>query len=430
MYFPRMPVLEAVAAQTRDAQPLKGVALVGVQHLLETPGSLMEALYSAGLRPEDTFLLGKSYSSSASVEARFQAGGATVVPWTRHWRPGFYEDRLAADVDRLWSVYLASDAAKACRAVVVLDDGGLAVVRAPGSAPVVGGVEQTTSGIERARRRGGLAFPVVEVASCAAKTLIERPMIRDAVFGKLASGAAHVFSGAKRYGVVGLGNIGSAVAEGLVARFPGRVTGYDKDPARTGRVRGVTRCDVMAELFDRADVIFGCTGVDILAGAGEFWRDVRGEKVLVSCSSQDKEFASALRMLPHADGEPMGDLIVRLRHGSLRLVHGGFPANFDGSPESAPGRDIQMTRGLLLGGVLQAVLGQRDAAPHGYRLSPSLQRLVVGSWLQAESHRREWYPRSLIEMFEDIEGIAQHSGGWPMATDPLADFLAERPVWS
>ena len=92
----------------------------------------------------------------------------------------------------------------------------------------------------------------------------------------------------------------------------------------------------------------------------DWWPKLIGEKVLISCSSQDLEFRSALLSLNDGNHGPVSqrqltcEVTVPLSEGKLRILRGGFPVNFDGSRESVPAADIQMTRGLLLGAILQA----------------------------------------------------------------------------
>ena len=55
-------------------------------------------------------------------------------------------------------------------------------------------------------------------------------------------------------------------------------------------------CNSLEELYSKSATIFGCTGKDTLAGK-DWWPKLTGEKLLISCSSQDLEFRSALLSL-------------------------------------------------------------------------------------------------------------------------------------
>jgi len=49
-------------------------------------------------------------------------------------------------------------------------------------------------------------------------------------------------------------------------------------------------------LFQKADYIFGCTGQDILPSHKDI-HAIENEKVLISCSSGDQEFATILHLI-------------------------------------------------------------------------------------------------------------------------------------
>ena len=119
-----------------------------------------------------------------------------------------------------------------------------------------------------------------------------------------------------------------------------------------------------------------------------------GPKTLISCSSEDKEFLSLLRLLDWQgyvpDSNPFQTVPLDLPNCTLRILRGGFHINFDGSPESVQSTDIQMTRGLLLGGILQAAFCERgkwQALERGEMLDPAIQQLVVTKWLKQEPSR-------------------------------------------
>lgn len=70
----------------------------------------------------------------------------------------------------------------------------------------------------------------------------------------------------------------------------------------------------------------------------------------------------------------------------MHVLRSGFPVNFDNSLESVPSHDIQLTRGLIFGAVLQAcdLLQQTVTAfPRNVMLDPLIQELVLNTWGEA-----------------------------------------------
>ncbi len=413
--FDELPLLDRIASQApRPLESLSGIMLVCVQHLLETTGSLIQTLLSLGLDPKNIHILGKSYSSNPGVENRLRALGVNVAETGRQQHWGEYSTQLTEDVARLWTQVARGLEAQRPDAIIVLDDGGFCIKGMPrcllDGVPVVG-IEQTMSGLSLL----GVPprFPVIDVASSAAKQWIEPPMISEAVLARLSS---HRLSDSP-IGVVGFGNIGKAMTETL-GRMQTSIFVFDEN-TRSEESETTIFCNSLEELYSKSATIFGCTGKDTLAGK-DWWPKLTGEKLLISCSSQDLEFRSALLSLNdgnHAlvsQRQLTGEVTVPLPEGKLRILRGGFPVNFDGSRESVPAADIQMTRGLLLGAILQAALliESGQTKPEKTMLLPEVQRLVVSEWIQIRASRRKCFePWLLNNFFQDDPGwIAANSG--------------------
>jgi len=413
--FAPLPLLDRIASQVPGPQAsLDGVTLVCVQHLLETSGSLIKTLVSLGLNPSSIHVLGKAYSSNSSVEERLRSLGAHVVEAGRQLRWGEYSTQLTEDVSRLWDQVAAGIDARRPDALVVLDDGGFCIKGMPAfrDVPVVG-IEQTMSGL--ALLDVPPLCPVIDVASSAAKQWIEPPMISEAVLARLQTYRLPD----SPIGVVGFGNIGKAMTQTL-SRIQSPILAFDENLGAEGKSGTTIFCDSLGELYSKSATIFGCTGRDTLAGK-EWWPQLVGERLLISCSSQDMEFRSILLSLNDGNQELVSrqqltsEVTVPLGNGELRILRGGFPVNFDGSRESVPAADIQMTRGLLLGAILQAVSLIRKGHSRSLRtmLLPELQRLVVSEWIQIRASRRTSFEPWLLDKFleDDLSWIAANSGG-------------------
>lgn len=405
--FPRLPLLDFVSDR---AGRLDGVMIVAVQHLLESTGSLLESFITLGVASEDIHILGKLYSTSVPVAQALSDVGISVYPNTvpDPW-PGF-APAFIADLDAMWSAVVKALAKRPIHTLIILDDGGRCLARMPSGlaslfgAVRVASVEQTTGGLSEVSQH----CPRVRVADSAIKRYLESPMIASTIFEKLASSFSVTIANNRHVGIVGMGNIGQSIAEYLLQEnVPFCV--YDRDETRLGAFSNKC-CTSLSDLINCSDFIFGCTGVDIFLDTD--WNDVvSGDRTLVSCSSEDKEFNTLLRIA--AQGPSLSSN-VDLRIGSLNfsILRGGFPINFDSSATSVPTHSIQLTRSLLLAGVLQAVDAARNynTASLELMLDPVMQSLIARQWLASEiglnSRNRRFY---------DIDWITCESGPQSMS---------------
>jgi S-adenosylhomocysteine hydrolase len=411
-------VLEALInhVQQTDRTPLAGLRLVCVQHLLETTGSLLESFVRLGCRPDHIHVLGKFYSTSSAVEADLKAAGFDIVEWQGRVRPGGFPAAIRTNIARLWS-RAESQAGGDNSDVLILDDGGRCRQHCPASfrAGCVVGVEQTTSGLKK--RHTGQWIRTVEVAGSAAKRSLEPPAVTASVMQYVIRQLRGASAGS-RIGVVGLGTVGEDLARRLAARgFTVNVC--DRNAVRHHLVKEAHRCRSLQALFMSSDYILGCTGEDILAGAG--WVNaIRGEKILASCSSEDVEFRSLLKRpeCMRSSSDPLGPVEIKLSKGSIKILRGGFPANFTGTRNSGPVPLIQVTRGLLLAGVLQAALPRirmSSQLPRRIMLDPKLQALVAETFLTAP--RRRNFSASVCDRVFDRNWLAAHSTGRLVKSD-------------
>lgn len=400
--FPRLPLLDYVSAR---AGRLDGVMIVAVQHLLESTGSLLESFITLGVASEDIHILGKLYSTSVPVAQALSDLGISVYPNTvpDPW-PGF-APAFIADLDDMWSAVVKALANRPIHTLIILDDGGRCLARMPSGlvslfgAVRVASVEQTTGGLSEVSRH----CPRVRVADSAIKRYLESPMIASTIFEKLASSFSVVIANNWRVGIVGMGNIGQSIAEFLLKEnVPFCV--YDRDENQLVAFSNQC-CTSLCDLINRSDFIFGCTGVDIFFDTD--WNDVvSGDRTLVSCSSEDKEFNTLLRIA--AQGPSLSSN-VDLHIGALNfsILRGGFPINFDGSATSVPNHSIQLTRSLLLAGVLQAVDAAKDYNKVSVELmlDPVMQSLIACHWFASEPGLNP-----LTLSFDDIDWITGESG--------------------
>lgn len=410
--FPDTPVLSDIAtlAHARAGIDWATVAVVCVQHLLASTGSLIDALIGLGVGPQNIVMCGKSYSTNSRVATALRQRGVEVLSHAASGRAVGFQKTCEYEIDDLWALAMKHRLFERCHHVVVLDDGGHCIDRAP-SAPEIRkklvAVEQTTAGIRRIAF--GATIPVINVAQSAAKTLLESPLVCEVVLSK----ARPYLTPRSHLGVVGVGNIGRALLALLVQQ------GYDvacyegttpSDIAGMAVPAGCWRVSLESLLRD-SEIVFGCTGTDALGF--DWFGELQHDLTLISCSSEDLEFRSLIDRLFRTSkiggGGHTEDIVVSNGNARLTIVRGGFPVNFDGSAESVPAADIQLTRGLLLGGVLQALtIGPR---PGVTMLAPSIQRYVAQSWLHHRPERVSRYAADLLRGFSHLDWIKEHSSG-------------------
>jgi hypothetical protein len=139
------------------------------------------------------------------------------------------------------------------------------------------------------------------------------------------------------------------------------VTVYDKRPRNIIKNNKYYRSNTLSSLISTSDYVFGCTGEDITSKI-DICALSHDDKSLISCSSDDTEFKSLLKFIQKTSmrnfpvSSPLDDIFYKTGHKSIiRIFRGGFPINFDNSKKIEHTQGIQLTRGLMLGGILQAM---------------------------------------------------------------------------
>jgi hypothetical protein len=416
--FPALGVLDAMSDLCRSdlSELFSHAVFVCVQHILETTGSLLEAMIGLGAKPASVHIVGKCYSTNPDVLDELSQLGISCHGGSLPTSLGTYRSAAENDVGELWQRVLRATECLSLKRLVVLDDGGRCISAVPSEilkrVPVIG-IEQTTSGL---RHPNPARFPVIEVASCAAKKVIEPHMIARALFSKVVTmlGGTPLPSAC---GVVGFGSIGRAVAVALVRK------GHTVHVCDPMYVRHTIPGDMVyaatfRDVLSQCDCIFGCSGNDITYDPEALFGGGTGHKILISCSSEDQEFRSLLQHIAKTLNGPAPDPLSSFTFGfpgsdlNLTLLRGGFPSNFDGARESVNAGDIELTRGLLLGAVIQALAridGTNDGLSSRLMLDPIIQQYVVEQWLRGRTYRLQdcpdvrWF-RSTVEVRNQSSG--------------------------
>ena len=321
---------------------LSSVKLVACQHILGTTVDLLKMLATKGLKPSNTYIIGKCYSTNKSVFEKIKKMGIHIDESSQ-----LYDSKQP--FDKQFESYIDSFVKNSINnnqkeKVVVLDDGGQLIStfnnKYKGDFSDVSGVEQTSSGFEKISKIN-LKFPVINIARSKTKLEIESPIIANIVIKEI----YHLFKRRRlknpKILLIGGGYVGNSITNQLSKRY--EVDLYDL-LTHNAPFPG----DYSSKLKEY-DVIFGATGRSILKPSE--YSLLKDNAVLISASSSDREFSvgeirKELPRNPNCHND--------LEYKNTVIVNGGFPVNFTGRKHSAPPAKIMLTRALLLAGVLEA----------------------------------------------------------------------------
>jgi S-adenosylhomocysteine hydrolase len=437
--FPVLPILDDLTRlcpkQSKDV--MAQTVFVCVQHILPTTGSLFKSLIDLGAIPSNIFVMGKCYSTNMRVLEDLRKIGIIAKEGKKPSKHGSYRSTMDDEVVALWKMVEDKKNQLPSARLIIIDDGGQCVKSRPKWTFDFWirsiGIEQTTNGLKSEPERP-VRTSIIEVASSAAKCQIESPMIAEAISSYVCQlASAENFT---KYGIVGYGNIGKAVCRALHQRQDRQyeIFIYDKNLKCNLNAEPIPEYimqkDSIRALVEASEVILGCTGEDILPNRKSFLKHMSSSKLFASCSSGDYEFNHLLedekfyRRQYGLHSDVLDDVSIGYRAGhKITILRGGFPVNFDRQREIEPALDIQLTRGLLLGAVIQstAYFSRPDGTgtSPNKMLDPFIQRQVVNTWRKTSLTAAEF-----SDNFTDIEWIKQESGGSydDMAIDNFKDF--------
>ena len=254
----RMPVLAALRAQAEKDKPLAGMRVAGCLHVTKETAVLIETIRAAGA--ELSWSGCNPLSTQDDVAAWLASEGYSVHAWHGQSVEDFY-----------WCI----DKTLEFKPTLTLDDGADLIVRVHGdkseyAAGVIGGTEETTTGVHRLRAMadaGDLKYPVIAVNDAITKWDF------DNVYGTGQStidGILHstsVLIAGKTFVVAGYGHCGKGVA--MRARGMGAnviITEVDPLPGLRAVMDGF-RVMKMDEAAALGDIFCTATGnKDVIVG--------------------------------------------------------------------------------------------------------------------------------------------------------------------
>ena len=248
----RMPVLAALKEEALKTKPLAGMKVAGCLHVTKETAVLIETIAAAGA--EISWSGCNPLSTQDDVAAWLAAEGYSIHAWHGQSVDDFY-----------WCI----DKTLEFNPTLTLDDGADLIVRVHGEKSeyadgVIGGTEETTTGVHRLRamgKAGDLKYPVIAVNDAITKWDF------DNVYGTGQSTidgivrATSVLVAGKTFVVAGYGHCGKGVAmraQGMGANVI--ITEVDPLPALRAIMDGF-RVMTMDEAAKHGDIFCTATGM-------------------------------------------------------------------------------------------------------------------------------------------------------------------------
>ncbi len=416
-----LPVLKKLtdkALEINRIPPLRNTAIICVTHAFPTVIPLLHSFVRLGTEPKKIFVIGKLYSECETVVQKIIHDGFYYQTSSRPAMLGGFHRSFMRDINNLILKCIADIAPT--DNLLILDHGGHALAFMPPElleGRKVVGIEKTTAGLLQPET-AGMPFPIIRMADCAAKKILESPIIAEEITEKLAA-FVPIQQRQLICGVVGYGAVGKAIVDKLVS-MGHKVMVYDCNKAKMQHLKCAVQVSELAVLVANCEYILDCTGDDISVTT-EILNVTNNPKTLISCSSEDKAFRSLLQLVQSKyNGKlpinALSEITYQNEMGfSIRILRGGFPINFDNLSEASSPEDIQLTRALVLAGVIQSIeFFNHPTLLHtagSYMLDPALQKFVVQEWFQSHPPATNRYLKNVIEGFNNEEWIANNSGG-------------------
>jgi hypothetical protein len=423
MKVTELPVLETLLNRElskRAPCDLKDVAIVYVHHALFTSISVIKAFMKLGLDTKNIFILGKHYSECKEVSQAIRNMGIYYQPCSLQMTLGDFFCSFVRDINWLWLKTLKTVEKRKIKKIIILDHGGYAAAFIPPKLHEICqivGVEKTTRGLNNIYAQD-VSFPIIELASCASKKILESPLIAEAIVGKLIP-YIPLASNKVVCGIIGYGAIGQAVANKFLS-LGHKIAIYDNDLKQQKKIKKkFISVNNASELIQISDYIFGCSGkeLDVSISKSNTAKIFNKNKKFISCSSEDIEFLPILRFIKshYANDkkyDPLATIKIKFSNSIVvEILRGGFPINFDTSGTSVSPQDIQLTRALVLASVIQAkaLLSKKHLPNHKYMLDPKLQKFISNIWFGCRPVNK---PQGEIKQnFQHIDWIKKNSGG-------------------
>ncbi|MBV9818098.1 MAG: adenosylhomocysteinase [Solirubrobacterales bacterium] len=399
----QMPVLAQIRERFADRRPLQGIRIAACLHVTAETANLVRTLNAGGasvalcsanpLSTQDDVAAALVLSDRVEVRAR---RGEDIDTYGEHVRA------------------LLAGAGEATGPQITLDDGAdllmTAHVRGGGILDeLIGGTEETTTGLVRLRRlqdAGGLRCPVIAVNEARTeRALNDRHGTGQSALDGIVR-ASNVLLAGNTIVVVGYGWAGQGIAE-RARGAGGAVIVCEVDPLRALEAR-MAGYEVMTSLqaAERGDIFITVTGSRRVLGARHFER-MKDGALLANAGHFDVELDLAeLAELAVGPGRSVRPLVeeYELADGRrLNLLAHGRVVNL-AAAEGHPAQVMDVSFALQALAVEQLVLRGAELPPGVHPVSPAVDRevgrlklLALGvridePTVEQEHYRESWGP--------------------------------------
>jgi 2-polyprenyl-3-methyl-5-hydroxy-6-metoxy-1,4-benzoquinol methylase len=360
----KIPLLDYVAEKYSDVD-FTNILVVAVQHILETNFALFEKLFEKGLKPENTFLLGKCYSSNVETIKKFQERGVFVSSEsTKFDNERSFDDLFDSLIETFLNSVINKKDWNSFEKIILVDDGGHLIAIANKllkNFEKVVAIEQTSSGFNRLEKKE-LKFPIINLARSEAKLTHESPHIAEKIISELFTKIKRLDIHPKNALIIGGGPIGKSIKAKLNQILPTKI--FDLDNKNSD----FKESDLQTIVKDY-DLVIGATGNEIKK------LPFKKNTILVSASSSDREFSNVNLRDPNVKN-CHSDIFTN----GVWLLNCGFPLNFNGKKHSVDPEKIQLTRALMFAGI--CIARSTNYSPKWLELDNSIQEQIVRKYLE------------------------------------------------
>lgn len=356
------PVVKDLILCCKDNAAVKHIheiAFIGMAHILETFLVIPEALISLGAKPEQICFTGKYYSDYQPAIDYLNTRGVKTFSGIRPTKLGYGEESLLDSAAQCWDYYEKHMRFKYKYLIILDEDMSMATAMPSLTLPFekkIGAVVQTRRGMYNPLVEASL-YPIINVAECKAKKEIESPLIAEEIL-------AHIPFRHRReqvFGVVGYGAIGKSITKAIQTNSNKYILVYDPAYKDCGDNDDKIRFSKnLASLFANCSDILFCSGIVDSLDVDPFKYMHRNKNItFYNASSCDLAFKSFLR--EHCNSSAIDDVLADLTltncHGntSITIKRGGTPINFSNRSRSVSSGKIQLTRGLTLLAMIEAI---------------------------------------------------------------------------
>lgn len=330
---------------------LENVFIIGEQHIVSSTFDLINTLFKRGLKHENLALIGKCYSTNPYVYAKMIENGINISASSLNFnaKEGF-DNSYYRDVFNFYKSNIQKINFQKIDKIIVISDGGVLTQifqQYADSELNIIGVEQTSSGYEKLKNQK-LNFPIINVARSEAKLRYESPFIARITIERLFQKFKSLDIFPNKILIIGNGAIGKEIFLLLEKKF--NVSIYDIDASKS-----ILSKEEFKKRISEFDLIIGATGKNTISKNQH--KSLKNNAILASVSSSDREFDAVYfrRKMAGTLTDCHRDLFIE----RIYLMNCGFPVIFDSSYDIIDSFEFQLTRSLLLTGILQAASSKK-----------------------------------------------------------------------